>query len=133
VARPVAWARVTLTRPALALPPPDFDNEPEVAWAHGDDRGEFLAVLGPAMLSGGAALPASVVLTLWVHLPPLLPVFDPLAPLASLPLEVAGTAASSRVLEGKQAPADHVRQTAIRITLPLGSTTVLADALLQFN
>jgi len=133
VARPVAWARVTLTRPALALPPPpDFNNEPEIAWAHGDDRGEFLAVLGPGMLSGGAALPASVALTLWVHLSPVLPAFDPLAPLASLPLEVAGPAASSRVLEGKEAPAGHLRQAGIRITLPLGSTTVLADALLQF-
>lgn len=132
VARPVAWARVTITRPALALPPPDFDAEPQVAWAHGDDRGEFLAVLGPAMLGGGAALPASVALTLWVHLPPLLPAFDPLAPLDSLPLEVAGVAATSAVLEGKQVPSSHVRQAGIRITLPLGSTTVLADALLQF-
>ena len=132
VARPVAWARVTLTRPALALPPPDFGTEPHIAWAHGDDRGEFLAVLGPAMLGGGAALPASVVLTLWVHLPSLLPAFDPQTPLAGLPLEVAGVAASSPVLEGKQAPSDYLRQPGVRIILPLGGTTVLADGLLQF-
>ena len=130
--QPVAWARFTITRPPLALPPPVFGGEPEVTWAHGDDRGEFLAVLGPAIFSGGAALPASVTLTLWVHLPPVTPAFNPLKPLANLPLDVAGSTHGGRVLEGRDPPAGHVLQSGVRFTLKPGMATVLADALLLF-
>ena len=132
VPQPVAWARLTFTRPTLTLPPPVFASEPQVAWAHGDDRGEFMAVLGPAIFNGGAALPASLTLTLWVHLAPLAPAFNPLDPLANLPLEVAGSATSGAVLEGKAPPPGHVRQAGLRFTLMPGTATVLADALLVF-
>lgn len=136
-AQPVPWARVVITRPAGAAPfpaPPVFDDETPVGWAHGDDRGEFLAVLGAAALPGGALLPATMPLTVWVSLPAAI-VLDPLDPddaLASLPLEAAGTTLSGALLNGTALPPGHVRQVGFRIAIPPGQTTVLPDVDLRF-
>ncbi len=132
-ALPVPWARVVVTRPAAGplSDPPVFADETAVGWAHGDDRGEFLAVLGAAAVPGGAVLPPLLQLTVWVSLPAATPL-DPDDPLASLPLEAAGIAISGAVLEGTALPPGHVRQAGLRIEIPPGQTTVLPDVDLRF-
>jgi hypothetical protein len=111
-AKAVAWARIVVTRPGAGQP--NFNNETKIGFAHGDDRGEFLVILGSAAVPGGAALPASLALRVWVFLPPA-DVFEADDPLASLPLEVAGTDAISDVTRGTAPPATYVRQAAIDV------------------
>ncbi|MCG2593178.1 hypothetical protein LZ009_10340 [Ramlibacter sp. XY19] len=130
VARPVAWTRVVFTRPGPA--PANFNTETRLGHAHGDDRGEFLGVLGPNAVTGGAALPASIALNAWIFVPPAAPAFDAADPLASLPLEVAGTAVLNDVLRGTATPAGYVRHGPIAVTLPLGQVVAIADADLLF-
>jgi len=127
--KPVAWARVVITRPAS---PADFLTETRLAWAHGDDRGEFLAALGPGAVPGGADLPATLSLRVWVFLPPA-DAFDPADPLASLPLEVAGTDASNAVLDGLQPPPVYLAKGFVDISLPLGRVFTMNDADLTFT
>ena len=91
----VPWARVTVSLPANILAAPDFANEPQVGWGHGDDRGEFLVVLGANAVPGGATLPTSMPLRVWVFLPPV-GAFDPDHALDSLPLEQAESDAISQ-------------------------------------
>lgn len=126
---PAAWARLTLTRPADPLAAADFDNETLVGWAHGDDRGEFLAVLGSNVLPGGAVLPASVPVRLWVFLPPAggsSDTFD------RLPIEIAGSDPHSAVLGGTEAPPGYLRQAAVTLTLSPGEVTTIHDDALDF-
>ena len=130
VATPVAWARAVFTRPGPL--PANFATETRLGHAHGDDRGEFLAVLGPNAVTGGAALPATIALNAWIFLPPPAPPYDPADPLASLPLEVAGTALLNDVLRGTEVPAGYVRRGPIPVTLPLGKVVGIADADLLF-
>lgn len=120
---PVAWARVVITRPAGA---PDFDAETKLAWAHGDDRGEFIAVLGPASVPGGADLPATLNLRVWVFLPPT-DAFDPADPLASLPLEVCGSDASNAVLDGRTVPSTYLNKGSIDIAPSLSRVFTMND------
>lgn len=127
---PVAWARVIITRPGAT---PDSPADSRLACAHGDDRGEFLAVLGPASVPGGVDLPASLTLRVWVFLPPVTTVFDPAAPLASLPLEFAGLDARNAVLDGTAPPKGYLRQAPIALTAPLGRVTTLPDSQLLFT
>lgn len=127
---PVAWARIVVTRPNGG--PPDFATETQLAWGHGDDRGEFLVVLGPEAVPGGAALPATLPLRVWVFLPPA-DSFDPQDPLASLPLEVSGTAATSALLDGKQVPATYVQRGPIDIAPPPGKVFTMNDSDLRFT
>jgi hypothetical protein len=130
-AAPVPWARIAVTQ-ALAAVPPAFADETLVGWGHGDDRGEFLVVLGARAMPGGALMPALLPLTVWVHLPPVLtPV--PADPLAGLPLEFAGSATDSAVLTGKAVPPGYVRQGGVRLAVAPGSAAVLADADLLFS
>jgi hypothetical protein len=124
----VPWARAVVTRPTGA---PDFDTETPLAWGHGDDRGEFLIVLGPNAATGAAQLPSVLALRLWVFLPPA-GAFDPLSPLASLPLEFAGTAATNAVLQGTQLPSTYTRAGHIDVNLRPGRTLTLADVDLLF-
>lgn len=128
-ARPVAWARAVFTRPGAG--PADFATEARLGHAHGDDRGEFLAVFGPDAVPGGAALPASISLHAWLFLPPA-DTFDAADPLASLPLEVAGTAALNDVLRGTEVPAGYLQQGPVALALPLGQVVGIADADLLF-
>lgn len=126
---PVAWARVTLTRPADPLAAADFDNEAVVGWAHGDDRGEFLAVLGSELLPGGAVLPASVTVRLWVFLPPAGGsdnAFD------QLPIEIAGSDLHNAVLAGTAAPPGYVRQAAVTRILSPGEVSTIHDDALDY-
>ncbi|MDB5858121.1 MAG: hypothetical protein JWQ76_1810, partial [Ramlibacter sp.] len=129
-AAPVAWARVVFTRPGPV--PPNFANEVTLGYAHGDDRGEFLAVFGPDAVPGGAALPASLALHAWLFLPPAASTFDAADPLASLPLEVGGTTALNDVLRGTEVPAGYVKKGPVAVTLPLGRVLAIADADLLF-
>ncbi|HEY0823771.1 MAG TPA: hypothetical protein VGD76_08290 [Ramlibacter sp.] len=129
-ARPVPWARVVFTRPGSGAP--NFSTESKLGHAHGDDRGEFLAVFGAGAVTGGAALPAQVNLHAWVFLPPAVPAFKPDDPLASLPLEVAGTDALNDLLRGTAVPPAYVRQSALPFTLTLGKVAVMDDTDLLF-
>ena len=126
---PVAWARIVITRPAGA---PNFLAETQIGWAHGDDRGECLAVLGPAAVPGGADLPASLPLRVWVFLPPT-DAFDPANPLASLPLDIAGAAASNPVLDGLQVPASYLNKGSVDINASLGRVFTINDSDLTFT
>ena len=126
---PVAWARVVVTRPGAG--PANFATEAPLAWAHGDDRGEFLVVLGTQAVPGGVVLPATIALRLWVFLAPT--PFAAADPLSSLPLEVAGSDPLNEVLSGTAIPVGHVLQAAfIDITLPPGRVSGVNDADLLF-
>ena len=127
--KPVAWARIVITRPAGA---PDFASETRLAWAHGDDRGEFLAALGPGAVPGGADLPATLQLRVWIFLPAA-DTFDPADPLASLPLEVGGTDATNAVLDGQQPPPAYVGKGPIDISCPLGRVFTMNESDLVFT
>ncbi len=126
---PVSWARVVITRPAGV---PNFLTETRLAWAHGDDRGEFLAILGPGAVPGGAALPASLALRVWVFLPPA-DAFDPADPLASLPLDVAGPDARNAVLDGRQVPTAYLSKGPIDIAPSLGRVFTMNESDLSFT
>lgn len=125
----VAWARVVVTQPGVT--PANFSAETQVGWAHGDDRGEFLVVLGAQAIPGGAVLPPAVPLRVWVFLPPS-GALNPADPLASLPLEQAGSEAINDVLRGTEAPATYTRQIPVDIILKPGETLVINDAALLF-
>ena len=125
-ARPIAWVRVVFTRPGPN--PPVFANEVVLGHAHGDDRGEFLAVFGAEAVPGGAVLPPTIALHAWLFVPPAATTFDAADPLASLPLEVAGTAPLNDVLRGTSVPAGYVRHGPVAITLPLGRVLGIPDA-----
>lgn len=125
----VPWVRVVVTRTGVT--PATFHTAPKLAWAHGDDRGEFLIMLGADAVPGGAILPATLSLSVWIFLPPT-GIFDARDPLASLPLELAGTDAINDVLRGTAMPANYVQQTPIDVTLAPGSVFVMDEATLLF-
>ena len=129
-AKPVPWARVVFTRPGAG--PANFATEAKLGHAHGDDRGEFLAVFGPLAVPGGAALPAGIALHAWPFLPPAATTLDAADPLASLPLEVAGESALTDLLRGTALPAGYVQHGPIALTLPLAAVCAIADADLLF-
>lgn len=126
----VPWARVIATRAGAG--PASFATEAQIGWAHGDDRGEFLLVLGQGAVSGAAALPAAIDLNVWVFLPPASPAFDAADPLASLPLESAGTDAINDVLKGLAVPPAYVPQAVRSLSLALGEVRAMSDADLLF-
>ncbi|WP_313952966.1 hypothetical protein [Accumulibacter sp.] len=127
---PVPWARVVLTRPGAA--PVNFAGETQLAWAHGDDRGEFLVLLGAQAVPGGVVLPATIALRLWVFLPPAAPL-DAGDPLASLALEVAAGDPLNDVLRGTAIPAGYLMQAGfIDLTLQPGVVSAVSDADLLF-
>lgn len=129
LAKTVAWPRAVITRPGGGLP--NFATETKLGFAHGDDRGEFLAVLGAGAVPGGAALPPTITLRVWVFIPPA-ETFDAADPLASLPLEVASTDAINDVLRGTQMPGAYVRTNSIDVTLAPGSIFTMDEAQLLF-
>jgi hypothetical protein len=130
VIKAVPWARVVITRAGAGAP--NFAAETKLAWAHGDDRGEFLAVLGKDAVTGGAALPAQLNLHVWVFLPPLTTVWDATQPLASLPLEVGGTDSLNDVLRGRALPASYVPQSVRSLSVKLGEVRSMNEADLLF-
>lgn len=125
----VPWARVLITRPGNGAP--NVNTEARLAHGHGDDRGEFVAVLGPGAVTG-AALPALLPVHLWVYLPPVWPDFDPAQPVDSLPLERASAARLDDVLRGTQVPAGYTLQAVRPLNLVLGRVHVVPDASLTF-
>lgn len=125
----VPWVRVVVTRTGVTAA--TFNTAPKLAWAHGDDRGEFLIMLGADAVPGGAVLPPSLSLSVWIFLPPA-GVFDALDPLASLPLELAGSDALNDVLRGTAIPANYVQQTPVDVTLAPGRVFVMDQATLLF-
>lgn len=127
---PVPWARVLVTRPGNGAP--NVASEARLAHAHGDDRGEFLAVLGPSAVSG-AALPAQLSVHLWVYLPPAAPGFDTQRPEDSLPLERASAARLDDVLRGTQVPPGYALQAVRALQLTLGRVHVVPEASLIFS
>lgn len=127
---PVPWARVIATRAGAG--PANFATETQIGWAHGDDRGEFLLVLGNAAVSGAAALPATIILNVWVFLPPALPAFNAADPLSSLPLDSGGTDTLNDVLKGLAVPPSHVPQAVRSLALALGELRAMSDADLLF-
>jgi hypothetical protein len=80
--------------------------------AHGDDRGEFLLVLGPnddVTGTGDLVSPIDVTIDVYAH-DPVLPA-DPDDPLADLPLEAAAApgSATDDVSDGKTLPGNYVQ------------------------
>lgn len=128
---PIPWGRVLITRPGQGAP--DVNTEVPLAWAHGDDRGEFLAVLGASAVPGGAALPAAGAIHVWVYLPPAADVFDAADPLASLPLENGGADALNAVLKGQVPPASYQLQAVRPAPVTWGQVRTLADNDLLFS
>lgn len=126
----VPWARVIVTRAGAG--PANFNTEAQIGWAHGDDRGEFLLVLGNSAVSGAADLPATLSLNVWVFLPPALPVFNAADPLASLPLDNAGADALNDVLKGLAVPPTYLPQAVRSLGLALGEVRAMSDADLLF-
>ena len=126
----VPWARVIATRAGAG--PANFATETQIGWAHGDDRGEFLLVLGNSAVSGAAALPAVLNLNVWVFLPPALPAFDVADPLASLPLDNAGTDMLNDVLKGQAVPPTYLPQAVRSLGVALGEVRTMSDADLLF-
>ena len=125
----VPWARVIVTAPKTA--PGVFANETQVGWGHVDDRGEFVVVLGANAVPGGAVLPPTLALHVWLFLPPVaVPAADPLA---ALPLEVAGTDALNDVLRGIAPPAGYLSQAPIPVSVIPGEVLVMNDADLLFT
>lgn len=124
----VAWTRIVVTAPGAT--PPVFASEIQVGWGHGDDRGEFLVVLGAQAVPGGAALPAQVNLRVWVFLPP--GALDPADPLASLPLEQAGPDVIDDVARGIAIPPGYVRQDPVDLSIRPGEALTMNDAALIF-
>jgi hypothetical protein len=94
--------------------------------AHGDDRGEFLLVLGPTTNFGD--LQPTVTVTIRVHGRNPAPAVDPDDPLADLPLERVALpgVAPDPVGEGRQLPIQYL-QLAQRagVALPIGRLTNL--------
>lgn len=131
VTAPVPWARVIVTRPGPGVP--NFATEAQLGHAHGDDRGEFLLLLGASAVPGGVALPSEIAVHVWVFLPPVSTVFDPAKPLDSLPLERAGTAALDDVLKGLSPPPSYVQQAAQDLSIKLGQSQTMSDAALVFS
>ncbi|MEK8086443.1 hypothetical protein WNB94_08505 [Aquabacterium sp. A3] len=125
----VPWGRVVITRPGNGAP--NVATEARLAHGHVDDRGEFVAVLGPGAVTG-AALPAQLPVHLWVYLPPAMPDFDAEHPEDSLPLERASAARLDDVLRGTQVPAGYTVQAVRPLNLVLGRTHVVPDASLVF-
>jgi hypothetical protein len=118
---PARWVRVRAERAGQPL-----------AHAHGDDRGEFLLLLGP---DAGQFLPLALALDVIVMAPPQPPDLAALAsalrkdPLADLPLEpVAPPAAEA----GQLRPQGYAERRAVRIQFHPGRLlTGLADLVLN--
>jgi hypothetical protein len=127
---PVPWARVVCMRPGAVQA--DIDTNAPLAWAHGDDRGEFVMLLGNSAVPGGGQLPAQVDVQLWVCLPPPAVVFDAAAPLASLPLDDAGTDVLNRVSMGLAVPPGYLVQAPRNFALDLGRVRSLGQLDLVF-
>lgn len=128
-AKSVAWPRIAVTQPGQG--PPDFATEVKLGFGHGDDRGEFLAVLGPDSVPGGVVLPPTITLRIWVFLPPP-DLFDPGDPLASLPLEIAGTAPISDALRGTAVPDGYLQQSSFDVIVAPGTVVTIDKAKLLF-
>lgn len=128
-ATPVPWCRLLVTRSVAA--PPNPATETALGWGHGDERGEFLVVLGSEAAGGGAALPETLPLRLWVYLPPPGP-FNPARPLDSLPQEVA-EAADLDILQGQRVPAHYLQRGPIELSPAPGRIHQVADSQLLFN
>jgi hypothetical protein len=102
-----------------------------VGRAHGDDRGEFLLVLGPIpgdvgelALPGDARIEVRVTIDVYAHDPVV--AVDPHDPLADLPLEPAAGPGvlPDRVSEGVTRPADYVRiARRLDVAVPIGRLT----------
>ena len=131
-AKTIPWARVIVTLPANLAAPADFASEPKVGWGHGDDRGEFLIVLGAQAIPGGAVLPSNVTLRIWVSFLPSAQI-DQSDPLGSLPLELAGADALNDVLRGKEIPATYLQQDPVTVTIKPGKVFVVTDTDLLFS
>lgn len=126
---PIRWTRVVMTRAGAGAA--NLATEEALAWAHGDERGEFLLVLGGNAVMG-AALPPLLNVNVWVFQPPVATVWDPAQPLNSLPLEDGGTAVLNEVLKGRAMPASYVQQSARTLGLKLGEVLTMNEADLLF-
>lgn len=114
---PMPWAFVLATRPASET---DLAAAIVVGRARADDRGEYLLVLSGQAVAG-ATLPSSAALRLWAFAPATPPDIAGADPLASLPLEDAGTATNSPLLRGEVVPATYTRSVSQTIAVRLST------------
>jgi len=125
---PVRFARVVA-----------FYGVQQIGLAHGDDRGEFLLVLGVDTVDGDdfvlahpPAMPPSLDLMLTIVAPNDRPAVDPTDPLSGLPLELAaGPGLLDPVSQGEQLPDTYRNPGRVllhAVTVPLGRITSVATA-----
>lgn len=117
--RPARWVRVVATRPANE---DDLTQATVVGRAFGDDRGEFLLLIGAGAFSGPPQTTLPVRIT--VFAPPELdpnPVDLPQRdPLWDLPLEVPNSLADTdAVLRGEALPAGYAEVADRQVSLPI--------------
>ncbi|HZQ81930.1 MAG TPA: hypothetical protein VFB25_08145 [Gaiellaceae bacterium] len=112
-------------------------GDQQIGLAHGDDRGEFLLVVGPDTVDGDdfeladpPTLPVTLDLMLTIVAPNEKPAIDTSDPLSGLPVEVAaGPGLPDPVSVGEQLPDDYRnpgRVLAHAVTVPLGRITSVA-------
>jgi hypothetical protein len=129
---PVRFARIVAFHTE-----PDFTGNEPIALAHGDDRGEFLLVVGVDEDLGDAfdlsvppVLPPSVGLLLTIVAPNVRPVDDPADPLYGLPLEyAAGPGLPDPVSLGERLPDTYRNPGRVfvdTVDVPLGRITSFA-------
>jgi hypothetical protein len=125
---PMRWARVE-ARPGGAIPadPPEGHSATEVIGrAHGDDRGDFLLILGGDVHEvGDLAETLEIEVDVKVYGPaaaPVPPKPPPTDPLWDLPLETATGAAAAA-----DPPATYTKSTTRTLTLPLGRITSVRE------
>lgn len=125
-ATPVRFARIVASY-----------GDQQIGLAHGDERGEFLLVIGPDVVDGDdftladpPTLPVTLDLMLTIVAPNDKPAADANDPLWGLPLEVAaGPGLPDPVSVGEQLPDDYRnpgRVLAHGVTVPLGRITSVA-------
>jgi hypothetical protein len=132
--RDVPWTRVVVTRPAPAPAVANFATESQLAWGHGDDRGEFLILISANAVPWGMTPTSALTLRLWVFLPPVGVTFSTDDPLASLPLEDGGNIALNDVLRGTAIPSGYRQQAAIDLPpISPGSIQSIAEATLLYG
>jgi hypothetical protein len=133
---PVQWARVVATTAQpIAVHHDDGSStliQPELGRAHGDDRGEFLLIVGSLPRDVAVVGSETIALAVQVRARPRPPETDPVDsptgsrddPLWHLPVEVVATLSSSdAVAAGTSMPDDYTAGTTTILTCTRGSVT----------
>lgn len=130
---PVRWPRIAVRTPAGGAP---------IAWAHGDQHGEFLLILPPESIAAPAVqLPKTLTLTITAHgrrglpgvvPPPLVRRADPWWDLPLETLDIPGTPADADpVALGRTVPNDY--DGAVTRSVPFVYSRIISSDVLPFD